>query len=344
VALLDEEGDCAAIPIGQIGLVGLFGAELLPECPDSTTILFDLDLTAEGGFQATLTFEIEVGPWLDDVEADRGWTIGAPGDDAAAGRWIRAEPVGTVYVGDPCQPEYDHTPDPGEICFVTGNGVPGGVAPHSDVDAGRTTLLTPVFHLLAASAASVSYWRWYTNDLGAWANQDYWDVDVTADGTNWIHLEHTTASSAEWTHHTFDLAQYIELTDSVQLRFVAADDQFDSLVEAAVDDFALTATYPNPGAAADPAIPGTSGIVSCGPNPFQPRIRIVYRIAREARVRLSLHDVTGRRVLDLIDGPVERGLHEAALDAAACALPSGVYFLRMRTPEMTQTRQITLLK
>ena len=33
--------------------------------------------------------------FADDFALDRGWTVGAPGDDATTGIWIRAAPVGT---------------------------------------------------------------------------------------------------------------------------------------------------------------------------------------------------------------------------------------------------------
>src|SRR5262249_19559062 len=81
-----------------------------------------------------------------DMETDQGWTVGAPGDAATTGVWIRAVPVGSVENGIQVQPALDHTPDPGTMCFVTGNAAastdPIGTA---DVDGGATTLLSPVF-------------------------------------------------------------------------------------------------------------------------------------------------------------------------------------------------------
>ena len=35
------------------------------------------------------------------------------------------------------QPEDDHTPAPGTICFVTGQGTPGGAVGEADVDGGN---------------------------------------------------------------------------------------------------------------------------------------------------------------------------------------------------------------
>ena len=57
---------------------------------------------------------------LEDLEADTGWVVGAPGDNAVTGVWERIDPNGTA-----AQPEDDHTPAPGTMCFVTGQCAPG---------------------------------------------------------------------------------------------------------------------------------------------------------------------------------------------------------------------------
>ncbi len=174
-------------------------------------------------------------------------------DTATSGAWVRADPVGTTATaGGQAQPEDDHTPDPGVICFVTGNGVVGGAPGDNDVDGGKTTLLSPVFDLAGAESASISYWRWYTNNLGNSPGLDYWTVEVTSDGSNWVQLEHTTASANVWGQYTFNLEQYVPLTNQVRIRFIADDAAPGSLVEAAVDDIVLSVVRaPVTGVAAD---------------------------------------------------------------------------------------------
>ena len=90
--------------------------------------------------------------------------------------------MGTAY-----QPENDHTVDPGSICFVTGNGAPGGGHGDQDVDGGRTTLTSPIFDLSEADWAEISYWRWYVD---ATAFDDDFFVDISDDGgASWTSLE-----------------------------------------------------------------------------------------------------------------------------------------------------------
>jgi hypothetical protein len=174
--------------------------------------------------------------FTDDSEADQGWTLGVPSDGASTGIWVREDPNGTTNNGQPLQPEDDHTID-GITAFVTGNAPFDGTnAGDDDVDDGTTTLVTPTMNLLGAVNPVFSYWRWYSNNLGDAPNADDWVVQVTADGQNWFDLEQTSQSEASWIYKQFLLNQYIEMSDQVQVRFIADDSGDGSLVEAAVDD------------------------------------------------------------------------------------------------------------
>lgn len=174
----------------------------------------------------------------DDCEIDRGWVVGAAGDDATAGIWNRMDPEGTS-----AQPEDDHTPAPGVACWVT-DGVRGGSDGARDVDGGKTTLLSPVLDLSNDPHAVISYWRWYSNDKGASPGADVFVVDITADGSNWVNVETVGPSGAGttggWIYHEFRVADYITPTAQVRLRFVASDYGAGSLVEAAIDDLAVS--------------------------------------------------------------------------------------------------------
>jgi choice-of-anchor B domain-containing protein len=179
----------------------------------------------------------------DDLETDQGWVVGAPGDNAVTGTWIRVEPFGTT-----AQPEADHTNEPGELCFVTGQGNPNGGAGDADVDEGQTTLLSPVFDLAGAQDAVISYWRWYDNDFflidsdeGQAPNEDVFVIDISNDGgETWCNLETVGPTGPEtsggWHLAFFNVADHVVPTDEVRLRFVASDVGGFSIVEAAIDD------------------------------------------------------------------------------------------------------------
>ncbi len=349
IVVTQAQGTCEQVPADGDGLIGTFELQVLPGCPTPAMPVLHLALSGPGGFEVDMQWQINVGPWFDDAETDRGWTLGAPGDNATAGQWVRADPVGTVYNGQQSQPELDHSPEPGSLCFVTANGAVGAIVGDADVDGGKTTLLSPVFNAAEATGATISYWRWFTNNLGVNLGlDDYWTVEVTADGTNWVQLEHTIANSNAWTYHSFDLDGLVPLTSTLQFRFVAQDQGPGGLVEAAVDDITISILrQPTTGVSAEPAIGTVSGIVSCRPNPLQQGAQVTYRLGGHEPVRLELYDTAGRRVRTLFAGagaPGEHALSFPAVDHAGRSLPSGIYFIRMATPEKTEVRQITVLR
>ncbi len=78
------------------------------------------------------------------------------------------------------------------------------------------------------------------------------------------------------------------------------------------------------------------------PNPFNPSTRIGYTLARQAAVRLSVFDMSGREVAVLADGVQTRGSHVVTFKAGR--LPSGIYFYRLRAGDHMETRRMILLR
>ncbi|MFH1010010.1 MAG: hypothetical protein V1784_02090 [bacterium] len=182
-----------------------------------------------------------------DFEAgNQGWIAGAGDDNALRGIWGRMDPEGTAFVGNPVQPENDHTPAPGVNCWVTDGRL--GAGPGSwDVDAGKTTLLSPVWDLSGYHHAVIELWSWYSNDEGPAPGSDNFVTDVSSDGgTSWVNLLTTTDDWEFWRRDRYVLEDHITLTDQVQLRVVVSDEGDDSFVEAAVDDACLYGAIPQP--------------------------------------------------------------------------------------------------
>jgi choice-of-anchor B domain-containing protein len=205
--------------------------------------------TAKFGFSSTrrlvqlstaglsLTIALDPSAFADDVEANRGWSLSAATDTAnASGRWVRVDPNGTG--GGTTQPEDDHTPAPGVTAFVTGNGPPGGSAEANDLDTGTTTLTSPAVNVTGFGAATVDYWRWFSNSHGFLSGGGL-VVQLSGDnGANWTTLESVTSEASAYTNHVFDIGSRVSLTSQARLRFVAsgsANANF-TLIEAAVDD------------------------------------------------------------------------------------------------------------
>jgi hypothetical protein len=176
----------------------------------------------------------------DPAEVNLGWAAGDPGDDADTGMWQLGNPQGTA-----AQPEDDHTPA-GSMCWITGaarNGGDGG----NDIDGGTTTLTSPAMDAtggeFAGGEARISYWRWYSNDQGNSPDEDSMPVLISGDdGQSWIELELVEENAGLWVYREFVVADFVEPSATVRLRFVARDLGDGSLVEAGVDDIQLMIT------------------------------------------------------------------------------------------------------
>jgi len=186
--------------------------------------------------------------YFTDFENGLGdWQVGDLQDDASSGIWELAEPIASFNdEGNQVQPGEDYSLE-GTYCFITGNGYEDGNGGFDDVDGGRTTLFSPIFTLGSFDEIILSYWYWYTNNVGDNAGNDLWQVLVSNNGgADWQELHITSNSAIEWQRKRFILSHYIDLTDAMQFKFIAEDLFYDgdagsggSLVEAALDDFLI---------------------------------------------------------------------------------------------------------
>ncbi|MBL0062892.1 MAG: T9SS type A sorting domain-containing protein [bacterium] len=82
--------------------------------------------------------------------------------------------------------------------------------------------------------------------------------------------------------------------------------------------------------------------LSAYPNPFNPSTTIAFDLNARAQVSLDVYDVTGRLVRTLINEQLNAGSYTHNFDAQG--LPSGAYFARLVTPQVSQTARITLIR
>jgi hypothetical protein len=78
------------------------------------------------------------------------------------------------------------------------------------------------------------------------------------------------------------------------------------------------------------------------PNPFNPMTTIEFEVEKLTPVRLSVYDALGKTVAILADQSYASGRY--TLTFSATNLPSGVYFYRLDTDEVSETKTMVLLK
>ena len=246
---------------------------------------------------ANLPYFIMVGYELyeeEDFDFNVGfWQTGDPIDNATTGMWEIGAPIGSY--DDPSslsgmvQPAYQHTPG-GYACAFTQNAssINDGIGAN-DVDGGHTTLYSPYYNLSNYINPAFTYWRWYTNNPPGGANPgaDWWQVMITDDGINWVYVENTLSADISWRRNAFRVKDYVNLTSSVRLKFIASDSirpgqnlDGGSLIEAAVDDLYLYETV------------GGSSSTNLEVNALKPKlIRITDFLGREINVNNKINSV-----------------------------------------------------
>jgi len=78
------------------------------------------------------------------------------------------------------------------------------------------------------------------------------------------------------------------------------------------------------------------------PNPFNPSTKISFSLAETGKVNVSIYNIIGQKVADLVNQTMESGVH--SVDFNASNLPSGLYIYRLDTPNYSKTMKMMLIK
>jgi choice-of-anchor B domain-containing protein len=367
----------------QTDALGRFALETVPfdryqvevHCPGYRATSFALDLNS--GFPPSHDIPLVQAATYDAFESASGWTVGGAGtgDNATAGIWVRAEPLGTgapspapfaakrpqtMPAGPPgpglfearragpgalhaehegeegegavpgqVQPEYDRTPPPGTMCWITGQGTDPGNIGENDVDDGQTSLTSPALNLGGMSEPRIGYWRW----LYASGQDDDWLATLISGdgGVTWVTVDTTRGYHNRWEERAIRVADYVTPGPNVRVRFVAADLAPGSIVEAGIDDV-ITYDAAVPNVSVPPA--GAPRALRLGPprpNPARGAVSVALELPRAGEVRVVVLDAFGRRVRTLHRGAAPAGTLPLTWDGAderGRPLPAGLYFVR----------------
>ncbi|MFA7565049.1 MAG: T9SS type A sorting domain-containing protein, partial [Candidatus Neomarinimicrobiota bacterium] len=77
-------------------------------------------------------------------------------------------------------------------------------------------------------------------------------------------------------------------------------------------------------------------------NPFNSSTTIGYTIPQKSNVKLTVLDLLGREVMELVDSEQNPGEHQVLIRADQLA--SGCYFYRLKYEDQTLIRKMLLLK
>jgi len=224
---------------------GIYAANLPAfACGDQPQFYFSAQFTACGALTEPAAgpngpFVASVGTLMvafqDNFEQNLGWTTSTT---ATAGPWDRGVPV-----NDPAW-AYDPTSD-GDgsgSCYVTGNTLG-----NSDVDNGAVTLLSPALDRSTPGDLSYKFYLRLTDASGV----DALTVDVSDNnGVTWRQVRRHTTNSSAWRDDVVSAQELaaagVVPSATTRVRFIANDGNPQSIVEAGVDGFSLSALSCDP--------------------------------------------------------------------------------------------------
>ncbi|MBZ0268379.1 endonuclease/exonuclease/phosphatase family protein [bacterium] len=91
----------------------------------------------------------------------------------------------------------------------------------------------------------------------------------------------------------------------------------------------------------------TARLHPTAPNPFAARTTVIFDVDQRVRVDVEIIDVQGRLVQRLLDAVVDRGEHRVVWSGTSAdgrAVASGIYYCRLRSGDMEQTRPMVLVR
>ena len=171
----------------------------------------------------------------DDFETDHGWTRNPDGTDTATtGLWERGDPQATSFNG----PKQLGTTVSGVNALVTGR-LAGSSAGTHDIDGGVTSIRSPVIALPSTGTLTLSFSYYFAHASNS-SSADFLRVRIVGGTTATVFEQRGAATDrdAVWGTASVGLNSFAGQTISILIE--AADAGNASLVEAAVDDVAIT--------------------------------------------------------------------------------------------------------
>jgi aminopeptidase S len=174
----------------------------------------------------------------DNFESALGWTLTGGANSATRGLWQRGDPEPTYNAGLPLQ--LGHCQG-STNCLITGltAGTSNGA---NDVDDGQTSIQSPPIALPAGRPLTLAFGMYFAHNANA-TSADLFRARVVGENgvvqTVWARAGAARNVAAAWATRTAVLDAWAGQT--IQLRFEALDDAAGSVIEAGVDNVAITA-------------------------------------------------------------------------------------------------------
>ena len=133
------------------------------------------------------------------------------------------------------------------------------------------------------------------------------------------------------TVNTGDMLDYIN-TDDEDNELVGVDTSFNHMVEVVGGTVGI----------GEDKLPSEYQLSQNYPNPFNPETTIDFRIDADSHVNISIFDINGNLVQELVNEWKASGSHQVKF--SGYSIPSGIYFYKMTTKGFADIRKMTLIQ
>ena len=142
---------------------------------------------------------------------------------------------------------------------------------------------------------------------------------------------------SEWTQYSYDLSQFGGQSVYLTVHCVSVDRFYLFL-----DDFLVTATGASDIDDFVEIIPTSFELCQNYPNPFNPSTRISYSIPELTKVKLTVFDINGKVIEELVNDNQKPGTYTLTWNAIDNS--TGIYFIRLETSDFTKVRKMMFVK
>ena len=215
--------------------------------------------------------------------------------------------------------------------------------------------------LTGYSALRLSFWTRYAIET----NGDCGMIQISTDsGSTWTSLKgiYTDPGSGtgaqvkgvpvyhgfqtDWVQEDIDLSVYSG--EIIQLRFVLKSDDYVEYDGWYIDDIRIYyySMEDYTGINTKPLTEFQFKLEQNYPNPFNPTTRIDYQIEKSGPVNLSVYNLRGEKIIDLVNEfqAASEHSHYFDLNMTPVTLSSGIYFYILQSGQQHQTRKMIVLK
>ncbi|MBU1702673.1 MAG: M28 family peptidase [Candidatus Eisenbacteria bacterium] len=337
-------GNFGGVPAGELKHGGPFVIQLHPDAPVETYTTMAIALTGDGGIARIESLVLNIGGvFSDDMESGEEYWTHRSGFHGFGDQW--------------------HLEDYRNATAGGGYAWKCGGSGASDYDNGLCAVLESMtFNVPFRS--ELSFWHWI--DAEIMTASQAWDggnVEISSDGgQNWELLTPAGgypftivdnddspfpagtpifSGQEDWRQEFFDLSSY---SGGLKVRFVFGTDAVVQQEGWYVDDVEVlldvSAVGENDRSVVLRLYPAT-------PNPARGPALLRFDLPTRSHVRLSVFDVTGRVVRNLMSGTLESGRYESQWDGTdnrGGLVGSGVYWVRMDAGNNEKTTRVVRVK